>query len=63
MQYYFLVVSHIYNEFIVLAFNLLQVVFEISGSSIALGYIVLPLTSIGIARGSATLVYTVIDQV
>ena len=52
-----------YNEFIVLAFNLLQVVFEISGSSIALGYIVLPLTSIGIARGSATLVYTVIDQV
>ena len=38
-------------------------VFEISVVTLAFGYLVLPLTAIGVAIGSATNVFAVIDQV
>lgn len=41
----------------------IQVVFEVSVVALAFGYLVLPMTAIGVAIGSATSVYSMIDKV
>ena len=54
----FLICVKMFNVFL-----FVQVVFEVSVVTLAFGYLVLPLTAIGVAVGSATNVFAVINMV